>query len=85
MYCEVSWVWGISSIQFFLILYFSPNVIFCGYTVPHPAESRMHLRIQMSEGKAIDALRTALEDVAKLSDHILNSFDQEMESFTNRQ
>lgn len=39
----------------------------------------------MSEGKAIDALRTALEDVAKLSDHILNSFDQEMESFTNRQ
>lgn len=24
----------------------SPNVEFCGYSIPHPAEDKMHLRIQ---------------------------------------
>ena len=24
----------------------SPNVEFCGYTIPHPSEAVMHLRIQ---------------------------------------
>ncbi|VEN61534.1 unnamed protein product [Callosobruchus maculatus] len=28
-----------------------PDVEFCGYTIPHPAENKMHFRIQMYKGK----------------------------------
>ena len=28
----------------------NPEVIFCGYTLPHPAEDQMHLRIQTVAG-----------------------------------
>jgi DNA-directed RNA polymerases I and III subunit RPAC2 len=31
-------------------LYFSPKVDFCGYTIPHPAEDRINIRIQTAEG-----------------------------------
>ena len=31
----------------------NPQVAFCGYSLPHPAEDQMHLRIQTVEGKVI--------------------------------
>lgn len=36
----------------FLIYNFSPEVTFCGYSVPHPSERKINLRIQTS-GEAI--------------------------------
>lgn len=54
---------------------------FCGYTVPHPAESKMHFRIQMNKGHAIDALKRGLEDLVKICDHTLEKFDEEMTSY----
>lgn len=59
----------------------SPNVEFCGYTVPHPAEAKMNFRIQMSQGRAIDALRQGLEDLSKVCDHTLKVFDEELRTF----
>ena len=42
----------------------NPNVIFCGYDMPHPAEDQMFLRIQTVEGvSAQDALRKGLKDL----------------------
>ncbi|WFD21487.1 RNA polymerase subunit AC19 [Malassezia equina] len=39
-----------------------PRVEFCGYTLPHPSENKIHLRVQMQERtvSAVDALRDAL-------------------------
>ncbi|KAF7273721.1 RNA polymerases I and III subunit AC2 l(2)37Cg [Rhynchophorus ferrugineus] len=59
-----------------------PDVQFCGYTVPHPAENKMHFRIQMYNGKAIDALKRGLEDLVKVCDITLEKFDAEFQSFT---
>ncbi|KAK9870321.1 hypothetical protein WA026_006407 [Henosepilachna vigintioctopunctata] len=56
----------------------NPNVQFCGYTVPHPSESKMHLRIQMFKGRAVDALKKGLEDLVKMCDHSLLVFNEEM-------
>ncbi|KAF7987388.1 hypothetical protein HCN44_003150 [Aphidius gifuensis] len=58
-----------------------PHVNFCGYTVPHPAEAKMHFRIQMSKGRAIDALRNGLEDLEKLCDHTTEKFTQAWQEF----
>lgn len=58
------------------------DVLFCGYTVPHPAESIMHLRIQAtSNSKAIDILRRGLEDLEKVCDHTISTFERAMDEY----
>ncbi|XP_023333686.1 probable DNA-directed RNA polymerases I and III subunit RPAC2 [Eurytemora carolleeae] len=42
----------------------NPQVVFAGYTIPHPSEEIMHLRIQTMDGyPAQTALRKAFVDV----------------------
>lgn len=56
------------------------DVQFCGYTVPHPAESVMHLRIQASKKvRAIDVLRRGLEDLIQVCDHTIVTFEAAIE------
>ena len=44
------------------------QVLFAGYTIPHPAEDQMHLRIQTVESyPAQAALKTALQDLKALA------------------
>lgn len=64
-----------------------PDVVFCGYTVPHPAEPVMHLRIQAAQGvRAVDVLQRGLEDLEKVCDHTISTFESAMEqSNTNLQ
>ncbi|CAH1982285.1 unnamed protein product [Acanthoscelides obtectus] len=59
-----------------------PEVQFCGYTVPHPAENKMHFRIQMYNGRAVDALRKGLEDLEEVCTITLDRFQAELENFT---
>lgn len=69
-----------------------PEVEFCGYTVPHPAESTMHLRIQVSKNsrasddpsqnvKAIDILVRGLKDLVTVCDHTEIKFNDAIQSF----
>ncbi|GLV35632.1 RNA polymerase I and III subunit D [Carabus blaptoides fortunei] len=58
-----------------------PEVQFCGYTVPHPAESKMHFRIQMQKGRAVDILKRGLDDLVKMCDHTLELFTHEVDTF----
>lgn len=63
------------------LLAFSDDVIFVGYTVPHPAESKMHFRIQANKNaKAIDILKRGLQDLHEVCDHTLLTFNNAMES-----
>ncbi|XP_018326711.1 probable DNA-directed RNA polymerases I and III subunit RPAC2 [Agrilus planipennis] len=57
------------------------DVQFCGYTISHPAEKKMNLRIQMYEGRAVDALRRGLEDLVNVCDHTLDLFENELTTF----
>ncbi|XP_046994209.1 probable DNA-directed RNA polymerases I and III subunit RPAC2 [Schistocerca americana] len=59
----------------------SPEVLFCGYTIPHPAETKMHFRIQTNGPRAADILKKGIEDLEKVCDHILEVFQAEMEEF----
>jgi DNA-directed RNA polymerases I and III subunit RPAC2 len=56
----------------------NPEVDFCGYTMPHPSEEKIHIRIQ-TKGKitAIEALRKGLNDLKVMTQHILESFKKE--------
>lgn len=55
---------------------FSPDVNFCGYTVPHPADTKMHLRIQTTKSaRAVEVLRRGLADLEKVCDHTIITFE----------
>lgn len=58
-----------------------PEVKFCGYTVPHPAETKMHFRIQTNGERAVDILQRGLEDLEKMCDHTLKVFDAAMQDY----
>ncbi|XP_066595779.1 DNA-directed RNA polymerases I and III subunit RPAC2 [Prorops nasuta] len=51
------------------------DVDFCGYTVPHPAESKMHFRIQAKNSSAVNILIRGLKDLEKICDHTLEKFN----------
>jgi DNA-directed RNA polymerase I and III subunit RPAC2 len=59
----------------------SPNVQVCGYTVPHPAEKMINLRIQTTGEDAIEVLRRGLEDLEKICDITIERFEEAYEKF----
>ncbi|GAB7343806.1 hypothetical protein MBLNU457_1777t1 [Dothideomycetes sp. NU457] len=53
----------------------NPDVEFCGYSIPHPSEARMNLRIQtFDEVSAYDVLEKGLNDLSDLCDVVVDKF-----------
>ena len=50
---------------------------FCGYTVPHPSEKYLHLRIQTRKDAAEDALIDGAETLKKICNTVISQFDKE--------
>jgi DNA-directed RNA polymerases I and III subunit RPAC2 len=50
---------------------------FCGYTVPHPSEKYLHLRIQTRKDTAEDALIDGAETLIKICKTVNSQFDKE--------
>ncbi|SAM06405.1 hypothetical protein [Absidia glauca] len=57
----------------------NPQVDFCGYSIPHPSEHKLHIRIQTSDKTtAVDAFRKGMEDLTDMCTHIKDAFDAEL-------
>jgi len=53
----------------------NPDVEFCGYSIPHPAENKMNFRIQTyDDNPAIDILLKGLDDLMDLCDAMEETF-----------
>ncbi|KAJ7269660.1 RBP11-like subunits of RNA polymerase [Mycena rebaudengoi] len=53
----------------------NPKVEFCGYSVPHPSENLIQVRIQMYDNlSSLSALITALSDLDELCATIENAY-----------
>ncbi len=52
----------------------SPDVEFCGYSVPHPSEAKIMLRIQCRQNPAIEALRLGLDELKRVCDVLMDKF-----------
>ncbi|KAG4438539.1 hypothetical protein IFR05_005963 [Cadophora sp. M221] len=62
---------------------FSPDVEFCGYSIPHPSEALMNIRIQTYEGTtAVEALEKGLSDLMDLCDVVADKFCKAREEYT---
>ena len=54
---------------------------FCGYSVPHPSEKKISLRIQTNGASALDVLRKGLEDLQLMCDHMTEIFQKRVDDF----
>ncbi|PSS10664.1 hypothetical protein M430DRAFT_127008 [Amorphotheca resinae ATCC 22711] len=64
----------------------NPDVEFCGYSIPHPSEEVMNIRIQTYEGTtAIEALDKGFDDLMDLCDIVADKFTAAREDFASRQ
>ncbi|KAF8306053.1 RBP11-like subunits of RNA polymerase, partial [Clavulina sp. PMI_390] len=59
----------------------NPKVEFCGYSMPHPSEPKLHLRIQMYDGlSSLDALMEALDNLENLVDVVGEAYDKSVKA-----
>ncbi|ANZ75445.1 BA75_03109T0 [Komagataella pastoris] len=53
----------------------NPEVEYCGYSIPHPSEAKLNIRIQTYGGMtAVEALRKGLDDLVDICDHVEKKF-----------
>ncbi|KAF2175290.1 DNA-directed RNA polymerase I and III 14 KDA polypeptide [Zopfia rhizophila CBS 207.26] len=63
----------------------NPDVEFCGYSIPHPSETKMNLRIQTYDGVNVyDVLEKGLDDLMDLCDVVINKFTIARDDFNAR-
>jgi len=64
----------------------NPDVEFCGYSIPHPSEPKMNVRIQTYEGTtAFEALEKGFDDLMDLCDVVAEKFAEAREEFVNKE
>lgn len=53
----------------------NPEVEYCGYSIRHPSEAKLNIRIQTYGGMtAVEALRKGLDDLVDICDHVEKKF-----------
>lgn len=58
----------------------NPEVEFCGYSIPHPSENKMHIRIQTYGNiTAVEALHQGLDNLSELCTVIEEKFSESLE------
>uniref|UniRef100_A0A383W506 DNA-directed RNA polymerase RBP11-like dimerisation domain-containing protein n=1 Tax=Tetradesmus obliquus TaxID=3088 RepID=A0A383W506_TETOB len=69
-----------NTLRFFLNK--NPQVTFCGYSIPHPTEDAVNIRVQTTgEVTASQALVGACEECAKVCRHTRAVFDNALDRF----
>lgn len=61
------------------VLMKNPDVQFCGYSIPHPSDDKMNIRVQTNGKPAAELFRKALQDLRTMAKHIQSSFQQQVE------
>ena len=54
---------------------------FCGYSVPHPYEPKLNLRLQTHETPTVDVLLSGLIDMSDSCDLIEDAFERALRKF----
>ncbi|PFX33441.1 DNA-directed RNA polymerases I and III subunit RPAC2 [Stylophora pistillata] len=63
----------------------TPDVMFCGYSIPHPSENRINLRIQTNGIPAVEVLRRGLSELTAMCEHMLATFETAVEEYKDAQ
>ncbi|KAM5351541.1 hypothetical protein ACJ41O_004264 [Fusarium nematophilum] len=63
----------------------NPDVEFCAYSIPHPSEPKMNIRIQTYSGTAVDALKKGLGDLQDVCDVVADEFWTKRQAYNAEQ
>ena len=63
----------------------TPCVSFCGYSVPHPSEPKMNIRLQTTGPPATTVLHGALGNVYDVGSHVLDTFNAAVQEFRDKE
>jgi len=67
------------------IIHKNPAVEFGGYSIPHPSEAKMNLRIQTYDGVSVyTVLEKGLEDLMNMCDVVEQKFTIARDDFVNK-
>eukprot|EP00252_Welwitschia_mirabilis_P025385 TRINITY_DN789_c0_g1_i1.p1 TRINITY_DN789_c0_g1~~TRINITY_DN789_c0_g1_i1.p1 ORF type:complete len:105 (+),score=23.77 TRINITY_DN789_c0_g1_i1:249-563(+) len=58
-----------------------PRVEFCGYSIPHPSENRVNVRVQTTGDPAKDVLKDSLQDLMAICQHVQQTFVKAVEAY----
>ncbi|KAG8385330.1 hypothetical protein BUALT_Bualt03G0031600 [Buddleja alternifolia] len=67
------------------ILNQDPRVTFCGYSIPHPADARVNIRVQTTGDVAGEVLKDSCQDLMLVCQHVRSTFDQAVMEFKNKE
>ncbi|CAK9147443.1 unnamed protein product [Ilex paraguariensis] len=62
-----------------------PRVTFCGYSIPHPSDARVNIRVQTTGDPASEVLKDSCQDLMLMCQHVRSSFDKAVADFMNEQ
>ncbi|KAG8051262.1 hypothetical protein GUJ93_ZPchr0009g475 [Zizania palustris] len=68
-----------NSVRF--VLNQDPRVAFCGYSIPHPADNKVNIRVQTTGDPAKDVLKDSLQDLMIMCQHVRGTFDNAVSDF----
>ncbi|KAI5803223.1 hypothetical protein EDC01DRAFT_628014 [Geopyxis carbonaria] len=75
-----------NSLRYMIMKNRSPYVEFCGYSIPHPSENKMNIRIQIypefeEVTRPVEVLMKGLDDLSDLCDEVRDSFTAKRDAF----
>ncbi|XP_021720775.1 DNA-directed RNA polymerases I and III subunit RPAC2-like [Chenopodium quinoa] len=66
-----------------LVLNKDPRVSFCGYSIPHPSEARVNVRVQTTGDPAGEVLKDGCQNLINMCEHVRKTFDDAVDKFKN--
>ncbi|XP_062157782.1 uncharacterized protein LOC133865397 [Alnus glutinosa] len=62
-----------------------PRVFFCGYSIPHPSENRVNIRVQTTGAPAQEVLKDTCQDLMMMMcQHVRSTFDKAVADYKMR-
>ncbi|KAK7266755.1 hypothetical protein RIF29_19409 [Crotalaria pallida] len=58
-----------------------PRVTFCGYSIPHPSDNRVNIRVQTTGDPAREVLKDGCQDLMLMCQHVRSTFDKAVIDF----
>ncbi|ONI21045.1 hypothetical protein PRUPE_2G047700 [Prunus persica] len=62
-------------------LLYNPRTKFCGYSIPHPSDNRVNIRIQTTGDAAKDVFNDSCQDLMVICQHVRSTFDKAVVDF----
>lgn len=72
-----------NSVRF--VLNQDPRVAVCGYSIPHPSDARVNIRVQTTGDPAGEVLKDACQDLMLMCQHIRSTFEPAAQEFRRKQ